>query len=120
MIADRAFDGGGFRMQPRRLMDVNATRNVSDYASPATPDDPDLAPPRVWPAVLIIALFWAWRWFLVLSDRTMFQVFMGILLGTSVLTLVFLLWWCIDRRGRRGQRLVPVLACVALSVLAGL
>src|SRR5678815_4968750 len=101
------------------MMDVNATRDFSDYANPTTPGDRS-ALPRVWPAVLIIALFWAWRWFLVLTERTMFQVFMGIMTGTALLTLVFLLWWCIDGRGRRGQRLVPVLACFGLAVLAGL
>src|SRR5215212_6033933 len=80
----------------------------------------DLRPPRVWPAVAIVAAFWAWRWYLGVGELTMFHLFMGIMSGTALLALVFLLWWCIDGRGRRRQRLVPVLACIGLGVVAGL
>src|SRR4051794_4333994 len=75
--------------------------------------------PRVWPALLIIALFWAARLLLANLEMPIFQRFMGTLAATAVLMLAFLLWWSIDRRGRRGQRLVPVLAWLIGGVLVG-
>jgi outer membrane protein assembly factor BamB len=100
-------------------MDQAATPHVSDYATAATPDERHTALPRVWPAVLIVAAFWAWRWYLGVSDQTLLHLFLGILAGTSLLALVFLVWWSLDRRGRRRQRLVPILAFVCLGVIAG-
>jgi outer membrane protein assembly factor BamB len=94
-------------------MQTTAKYESSDPAATSPPR------PRVWPALLIIALFWAARLLLASLDLPIFQRFMGTLAATAFLILAFLLWWSIDRRGRRGQRLVPVLAWLIGGVLVG-
>jgi outer membrane protein assembly factor BamB len=94
------------------------TTTTAHYES-SDPSPTAPARPRVWPAILIIALFWTARQLLANIDMPIFQRFMGTLAATAVLMLAFLLWWTIDRRGRRGQRLVPVLAWLVGGILAG-
>src|SRR5688572_31710554 len=98
----------------RPAMELTKPPTIADY------DETAPRPlPRVWPAVAIVAAFWAWRGYLAVANLSLFHIFVGLMAGTAVLTLSFLLWWSIDRRGRRGERLVPVVAFFALAVVAG-
>lgn len=90
---------------------------TASYASSDVPD-PVGARPRVWPAVLLIALFWTTRLLLANINMPIFNRFMGTLAATGVLMLAFLLWWSFGR-GRRGERLFAVLAWLIGGIAAG-
>src|SRR3954466_13203969 len=93
---------------------VTTTHYESSDPSATTPPRP-----RVWPALLLIALFWAARLLLANLDMPIFQRFMGTLAATGILMLAFLLWWTIARRGRRGERLFAVLTWLIGGIVAG-
>src|SRR5438045_203013 len=84
-----------------------------DHESPA--DRPSL---RVWPALVIVALFWA---VMVISMRLEVQMFFRFLGQTAVLLLVlltFVVWWLRRRQLPRGERWLAVGAMFAAVAVA--
>jgi outer membrane protein assembly factor BamB len=78
---------------------------------PAATDNP-LPRPRVWPAVVLLALFWA---FVLVSRRldvSMFAAFLARLGVCLLVTVLFLVWWLTNRRVRGVDRLLGVGAAV--------
>src|SRR5262245_43825890 len=98
-------------MDPRRSRSM-----TSPMASVAEPDHlpgtggaAPARPPRLWPAVVLLGLFWAiysvWRW----TELGPSLGFMGflILLGVGALTtLLFVAWWLTASRVGWTERLV--------------
>ena len=83
-----------------------------DHESPAT--RPTL---RLWPAVVIVALLWA---FLLISPRVEIPMFYRFLAQMAVLTVVllaYLAWWLTRRRVSRGERWLAVGAVVVAAVV---
>lgn len=65
--------------------------------------------PRIWPAILLVAAFWGFHLWLMMTPKALFARFMGMLISTGLLLISFLVWWSLDREGRRGQRLSVIL-----------
>jgi outer membrane protein assembly factor BamB len=74
---------------------------------------------RVWPAVLLVAAFWAVRLAMGTIEQPLFQRFMGMLFSTGLLLIVFLAWWSLDRRGRKGERLSGAMAWLIAGIIVG-
>jgi outer membrane protein assembly factor BamB len=74
---------------------------------------------RVWPAVALVALFWAAHLATTVSNQPLFTRFMEMLLSTAVLLIGFLLWWWLDKRGRLGERRAPVLTWLIAGIIVG-
>src|SRR5260370_17878137 len=94
--------------------------NASSRPHPA---DPAAAPfarvPRIWPAVMLLGLFWPiyslWRW----TELGLSLGFLGflILLGVGALTtLLFLIWWLAASRISWAERLLVL----GTAVFAGI
>jgi hypothetical protein len=86
----------------------------ADHALPATP-------PRLWPAVMLLGMFWTayalMRW----TEFGMSLGFMGflILLGFGALvTLLFLGWWLAASRVRLGERFLVLAAAAGAGAIA--
>jgi outer membrane protein assembly factor BamB len=86
------------------------------YASPKTGLAP---PPRVWPAVVLVALIWAWVGVMAVADLSMMGKFMGMMATTFLALLAFPIWWAADRT-HRGERRLGVGAFVGFGILATL
>jgi len=85
-----------------------------DHASPAPSPRPL---PRAWPAVLMVAVFWAFHF---VSTQVEFQMFYRFLAGMAVLTLVlitFLVWWLTRRTVSRRERWLAFGALVVGAVI---
>jgi hypothetical protein len=83
-----------------------------DHASPAPRPQP-----RAWPAVVIVAVFWAFHF---ISTRIEFQMFYRFLTGMAVLTLVlitFLAWWLTRRTVSRRERWLAFGALIVAAVV---
>ena len=74
---------------------------------------------RVWPAVALVALFWAAHFATSMSNQPLFNRFMEMLASTGVLLIGFLHWWWLDKRGRRGERRAPVLTWLIAGIIVG-
>src|SRR5262249_46733025 len=96
-----------FAADPHRLPE-------SAPAAPATP-------PPVWPAVVLLGLFWAiylvWRW----TDLGTSFGFFGFLIVLGILgltTLLFAIWWLAASRVRWTERLLVFGAAVGFGIAA--
>ena len=98
-------------------MTMETTATAIDYQSDETAN---AARPRAWPAVALVAAFWAVHFALSMIDLPLFNRFLGMLFSTGLLMIIFLGWWSIDRRGRRGERLAGVMAWLIAGVAVGL
>src|SRR5690348_3206963 len=89
---------------------------VSSGSQPATPAAPPAPRPRLWPAVVLVGLYWAV--FLVCGrlDLPLFVRFMSQLISTALLLLLFTGWWLINWRFRLADRLLGLGAAVAGGV----
>src|SRR5258706_7793098 len=74
---------------------------------------------RVWPAVMLVAAFWAVHLALGMIELPLFKRFMGMLFSTGLLLIFFLVWWSLDRRGRKGERLSGVMAWLIAAIVIG-
>ena len=86
------------------------------YAYPKT----GIAPrPRVWPAVVLVALIWGWFGVIQFANLSMMGKFMGIMATTALALLAFPIWWATDRT-HRGERLLGIGAFIGFGVLTTL
>lgn len=75
---------------------------------------------RIWPALAIIAAYWAAEAVLLSSDMVISQTFM-LRVGLWLLVpLLFLAWWLTRRQLRWSERLTPLAAIVVGAVLCSL
>ncbi len=78
---------------------------------------PESRPLRLWPAVVMLALFWAFYLANGSFEMTMFARFMSRLAAHGLLLLGFLVWWLFISRGVSwGDRLLAVAVFVVGSI----
>jgi outer membrane protein assembly factor BamB len=89
------------------------------FESQPVPPAPEVVQrPRVWPAVVLIGLFWAFtlgcRW----VEMPLFVRFMSQLLSVSLLLLLFTGWWLVNRRRGWVERILGLGAVASGGVAA--
>jgi outer membrane protein assembly factor BamB len=84
---------------------------TEDMAKPAPP-------PRVWPAVVLIALYWTFILGLGRLDLPIFAIFMSTVAASALLTLLFSIWWLSNRTITGKERLFVFLVFVGGAVAA--
>jgi outer membrane protein assembly factor BamB len=77
-------------------------------------------PLRVWPALVLVGLYWASYLILGWADLAMFTRFIAGLAACALLTLLFTVWWWLNRRLSRSDRLLGFGVAVAGGILAAL
>src|SRR5215472_11598650 len=71
--------------------------------------------PRVWPAVVLVGLFWSYDLVLRWLEAAMFTRFMSLLAAVALMTILFTVWWLTNRRIARADRW----ACFGFAILGG-
>jgi outer membrane protein assembly factor BamB len=69
--------------------------------------------PRVWPAVVLIGLYWTFYYVMAQVELTTFVRFLSWMASTALLTLAFLVWWFFQRRIRLRERFLGFAAAVS-------
>jgi outer membrane protein assembly factor BamB len=73
---------------------------------------------RVWPAVALLALFWAvWLW-VRWVELPMFTRFLSSVVACAVLTALFTAWWWLNGGFRPAERLLGFVVALAGGVIA--
>jgi outer membrane protein assembly factor BamB len=85
-----------------------------------SPVSPAIKKPRIWPAVVILGLFWAFLYANYNLELAMFSRFMSRMISYGVLLLAFLAWWLTRRQIHLRDRLLAVGVVVVVSLGAGL
>jgi outer membrane protein assembly factor BamB len=95
---------------------------MSDAASPhtATPLPPAYAPPaerrpRLWPGVVLVALYWAVLKLPGFIDAEPMTQFMIVFFGSMAVPALFALWWLFFSRVRWADRFLGLLACALVG-----
>lgn len=78
------------------------------------------SPPRVWPAVVLVGLFWACTLALAWTEPGIFVNFLAALASCALLTLLFTVGCLASRRRGRGERLLGVGTAVLGGALSAL
>lgn len=76
--------------------------------------------PRVWPAIVLVGLFWSYDFVLRWFEAEMFTRWLAMLASTALLTLFFTLWWLTNRRIARAERWAYLGIAVAGGVFSAL
>jgi outer membrane protein assembly factor BamB len=84
------------------------------------PPAPSPGRPRVWPAVALVGLYWAFFFASPLLGLTMFPGFLARMAAGLLLALAFSLWWSFNRGIPRRDRLVGFAGVVLGGVAAAL
>ncbi len=80
---------------------------------PAAVETPKM--PRIWPAVVLVGIFWSDDLVLRWLEAAMFTRFMAMLAAVALMTVLFTVWWLTNRRISRADRW----ACVGFAILGG-
>jgi outer membrane protein assembly factor BamB len=97
---------------------------VNGSMSPSAMTPPAERRPRVWPGILIVALYWgllkgpgwitASGWAEIPPDK----LFMAMFFGAMILPALFAVWWLLFSRVPWSERLFGLLACAAVGAVA--
>ena len=82
----------------------------------------DQRPLRLWPAIVLLAILWAFRFVLNLVEEPSAQLLMVVFFGPLVCALLILIWWAAASRATRREKvfgLIGFIALVVLGVFAG-
>lgn len=82
-------------------------------APPAAAESP--RPVRVWPALVLVGLFWSYDLVLRWLEAAMFTRFLAMLASTGLLVLTFAVWWLTNRRIARAEKW----GCLATAIAGG-
>jgi outer membrane protein assembly factor BamB len=74
---------------------------------------------RIWPAVVMLAIFWAFLYANYNLELAMFSRFMSRMIAYGLLLLAFLAWWLTRRQIRLRDRLLAVGIVIVASLVAG-
>jgi outer membrane protein assembly factor BamB len=92
--------------------------HVPSDRQPVQPAAEAVQRPRVWPAIVLVGLFWAFtlvcRWI----EMPLFVRFMSQLISVSLLLLLFTGWWLVNRRRGWVERFLGLGAVAAGGVAA--
>jgi outer membrane protein assembly factor BamB len=96
---------------------ADTTPTRADEAVPYSTAEP--APrPKIWPAVLLVGIYWAYVGISTMLDMPTFPKFMS-QAGVLLLVIIgFLIWWLLNRRIRGTDRLLVLGCAVAAPVVA--
>src|SRR5262245_1793439 len=75
-------------------------------------------PPRYWPAVVMLAVYWAYAFTCRHLELSMGVLFLSRMVALLLLILAFSIWWLTNRRIARGERWLTVVVTLAGAVLA--
>jgi hypothetical protein len=67
--------------------------NTISYPSPGA--NPTPVPPRAWPAVLLIAILWLFRFITGRMELTTFERFGSLMLVQGLVLILFIVWWLV-------------------------
>lgn len=82
-----------------------------------SPAPPAVAkPPRLWPAVVLVTLFWVLRFIVERLEKAYFIGFLYGLASAGLLILLYFGWWWANRRIRLADRLYGFVVIVGLGV----
>src|SRR5688572_28116382 len=102
-------------------MSSDITRESSPPTSPAVISEPRaIHSIRVWPATIMLALFWAFLYVHYTYEMAMFSRFISRLIAHGLLLLGFLGWWFTRRQVSLRDRFLAVGVWLLTSVFAGL
>ena len=76
-------------------------------------------PLRVWPALVLVGLFWSYDLVLRWLEAGMFTRWMAVMAATALLVLLFPVWWLTNRRIARADRWVCLGVAVGGGILSG-
>jgi outer membrane protein assembly factor BamB len=74
---------------------------------------------RIWPAVAMLTLFWAFLYANYNFELAMFSRFMSRMIAYGLLLLAFLAWWLTRRQVRLRDRFLAVGFAIVVSLVAG-
>jgi outer membrane protein assembly factor BamB len=75
-------------------------------------------PPRYWPAVVMLAAYWAYAFTCRHLELSMGVLFLSRMVALLLLLLAFSIWWLTNRRIARGERWLTVTITLAGAALA--
>src|SRR5262249_41097277 len=102
-----------------KLMSVESTPTMS--ATPAPPVPPAAAKPvRLWPAVVLVALFWVGFFVMARLEKPYFVGFLYALASSGLFALFYLTWWWTRRRIPLAERLYGFILIVGGGVMAAM
>jgi outer membrane protein assembly factor BamB len=91
--------------------------------APSTPVEqvlPEAArPPRLWPAVILVALFWLGHFIMGAVDKLYFYGFLYGMAAAALLTLAYFIWWWTNRRIRLAERFYGFAVIVGVGAVVG-
>src|SRR5687768_8813785 len=97
------------------------TRQTSPSTSPAAiAETRAIHSIRVWPAIIMLALFWAFLYVHYTYELAMFSRFVSRMIALGLLLLGFLGWWFTRRQVSLRDRFLAVGVWLLTSVFAGL
>jgi outer membrane protein assembly factor BamB len=98
-------------------------RAETTLTSPGTPAEQppsgSAKRPRLWPAVALVALFWALHFVVGGLEKPYFYGFLYSMAAAALLALLFFTWWWTNRRVRLGERLYAFALVVGTGAVVG-
>src|ERR1700730_17567639 len=93
---------------------------MTSTVEPTSQDSsPRTRPPRVWPAVTLVAIYWLYQFISGRIELTMFEKVGTRVLVSGLVLILFLAWWLISRKVSWSQRLLVLGAAVAGEIVGG-
>ncbi len=75
--------------------------------------------PRLWPAVLILALFWTFVFVARQMELITFVRFVSSMAASGLVVLAYTIWWLANKRISRNSRILGIAVTVAGGIAAG-
>jgi len=98
-----------------------AVTDPTPYASPAAPQAAVATKAaRLWPGIVLVAIFWAFVVAIRVFDLTIAGVFLSGMAASLLLALSFSIWWLTNRTVSLGERVFDFLAVVIGGIVAGI
>ncbi len=98
-----------------------AVTDPTPYASPAAPQTAIATKvARLWPGLVLVAIFWGFVVATRVFDLTIAGVFLSGMAASLLLALSFSIWWLTNRTVSFGERTFDFLAMVIGGIVAGI
>ncbi len=93
-----------------------------ETGSPATPvpvanADAVIKPPRIWPPLVLVALYWAIFFAIGASGIPMFMGFLMQMGAMLLIALIFMVWWLANRRIRLTDRFLVLGTAIVVATI---
>ena len=98
-----------------------AVTGPTPYAPPAAPQTAIATKvARLWPGLVLVAIFWGFVVAIRVFDLTIAGVFLSGMAASLLLALSFSIWWLTNRTVSLGERVFDFLALVIGGIVAGI